>query len=42
MRKYLYFFFVKLAFIRSGGSGTINIFDDLAAMLYRDEYDNFS
>lgn len=40
MRKSIYLFFVRLALIRSGGSGRINIFDEIAAALWKPQFDD--
>lgn len=40
MKKAIYLFFVRLAYIRSGGSGRINIFDEIAAALYEPSFDD--
>ncbi len=39
MRYSLYRFFVRLAYIRSGGSGKINIFDEIAGALWKTGFD---
>lgn len=41
MKFKMYRFFVRLAYIRSGGSGRINIFDEIAATLYEPEFDDY-